>query len=111
MTSLTCVLQLMSVPNLASFKISVLQEMYRFSLPLLSFSFPLYPLGIPELQKLDEETSCEWLMVGTCLRGTVEMNEWVNRTLSFQRQLALDTPINAVQFLGSHNSFNNKADG
>ena len=112
-------------------KVNICQLLYLSSLSLycfyagstspcalsLSLSFSpshtlfLYFSGIPELLKLDQETSCEWLMMGSCLRGTIQMDEWVNRTLSFQRQLALDTPINAVQFLGSHNSFNNKADG
>ena len=39
------------------------------------------------------------------------MDPWVNKTIFFQRQLDMNTPISGLQILGTHNSFNNKADG
>lgn len=46
-----------------------------------------------------------------CGRGKVVMNWWLNSTLAFQRSLSMDMPLSYVQWLGSHNSFNNRADG
>lgn len=67
--------------------------------------------GMPELLHFSDETPCKRDLLHECSRGTVQMDPWVNRTLAFQRQLALDLELNYVQFLGTHNSFNNKADG
>ena len=39
------------------------------------------------------------------------MDPWVNSTLAFQWRLGQNTTIDKLQILGSHNSFNNKADG
>lgn len=62
---------------------------------------------------LSEKTKCEpslWPPF-ECKRETVVMDEWVNQTLVFQRRLAEDVPLSQQQILGSHNSFNNRADG
>jgi len=67
--------------------------------------------GIPELLRFSDETQCNRDLLHECSRGSVQMDPWLNRTLAFQRQLAMDLEINYVQFLGTHNSFNNKADG
>lgn len=73
-------------------------------------TFLLAP-GMPELLHFADETPCKRDLLHECSRGTVQMDPWVNQSLGFQRQLALDTELNYVQFLGTHNSFNNKADG
>lgn len=67
--------------------------------------------GIPELIFYETNTACERNAVGDCERGTVVMDSWLNKTIAFQRRLDMDTPISGLQFLGTHNSFNNKADG
>ena len=46
-----------------------------------------------------------------CGRGTVIMDDWLNKTLTFQRKLAVNVTLDKQQFLGTHNSFNDKADG
>ena len=81
-----------------------------FVVLLLIISCPLFP-GIPELEKLGLATHCKRNVLDECERGSVTMDTWVNQTLSFQRALSGDTPLNLVQLLASHNSFNNKADG
>ena len=46
-----------------------------------------------------------------CGKGRVRMDDWLNSTLSFQRSLSANTPLNYGQWIGTHNSFNNRADG
>ena len=67
--------------------------------------------GMPELTDLALHAQCKRDLIGECERGTVTMDPWVNDTLAFQRQLGHNTTIDKLQILGSHNSFNDKADG
>lgn len=67
--------------------------------------------GMPELTDLALHAQCKRDLIGECERGTVTMDPWVNDTLTFQRQLGHNTTIDKLQILGSHNSFNDKADG
>jgi len=46
-----------------------------------------------------------------CNPGSVRIDDWLNHALKTQYQLSLNEPINIVQFLGTHNSFNARADG
>ena len=68
-------------------------------------------VGIPELLELALHTPCQKSVLDECERGTVAMDTWVNKTLAFQRWLAHNTSVNRMQLLGTHNSFNDKADG
>ena len=63
------------------------------------------------LLRLCNEVKCERNDDNTCKRGTVETNPIVDEILRFQRELAVDEPLNRLQFLGTHNSFNDHADG
>jgi len=78
--------------------------LYLFS----NFSF--FP-DINVLLSMCKNTKCRNGSKGVCKRGEVVMDTWLNNTMAFQRQLTRDKPINYVQWVGSHNSFNNKADG
>ena len=48
---------------------------------------------------------------GICVRGTANISPWLHFTLKTQRELQIDVPIDHVQVLGAHNSFNNRASG
>ncbi|XP_062508698.1 uncharacterized protein LOC134184941 [Corticium candelabrum] len=67
--------------------------------------------SIDELLSESDRAKCKRDFLDACERGTVEIDPWVRRVLDYQRRLALDRPLNFIQFLGSHNSFNNHADG
>lgn len=67
--------------------------------------------AIDELTQLSEDVACKRNSKAECGRGTVVMDPWVNRTIYFQSRLAQNVSINLQQILGSHNSFNDKADG
>ena len=67
--------------------------------------------SINELLSLCNKANCERDYLDACQRGTVEIDPWIKHVLAYQRQLAVDRPLNLVQFIGSHNSFNNHADG
>ncbi len=66
---------------------------------------------INELISQCEQTVCTDNSTGVCGRGKVVIDNWLNTTLKFQRSLASDIPINFAQWIGTHNSFNNRADG
>lgn len=72
--------------------------------------FPV-SLGIEELIAMERSTKCTRGQDHSCAKGSVIVDPWVNESLRYQRQLSYDAPLNYVQFLGTHNSFNNKADG
>ena len=67
--------------------------------------------GINELTSLAEEAKCQRNSKDECGRGTVRMDPWLSQTLAFQRRLGENLTLDKQQFLGSHNSFNNRADG
>lgn len=67
--------------------------------------------SIDELLSLCTKVDCQRDSLDACERGTVKIDPWMKHVLAYQRHLALDRPLNFVQFLGSHNSFNNHADG
>ena len=67
--------------------------------------------GINELLNLADHTKCEKNELNECGRGSVVMDTWANQTLAFQRWLQRDLTFDLVQTMGTHNSFNNKADG
>lgn len=46
-----------------------------------------------------------------CTRGSVQVDPWLQQALRTQRELALDTPLNRVNMLGTHNSGISYADG
>lgn len=48
---------------------------------------------------------------GVCARGAVKISPWLQFALKTQREIQMDESINRVQFLGSHNAFNNRASG
>lgn len=68
-------------------------------------------LGIHELLDLADHTECKKSIWDECERGSVVMDAWTNETLEFQRWLQQNLTFDLVQTLGTHNSFNNKADG
>jgi hypothetical protein len=67
--------------------------------------------GIYELLDLADHTQCKKSIMDECERGTVVMDTWANKTLAFQRWLQQNLTFDLIQTLGTHNSFNNKADG
>lgn len=67
--------------------------------------------AIKELLSLCNKVKCVRDSLDHCKRGSVEIDPWMQCVLAYQRELTLDRPLNLVQFLGSHNSFNNHADG
>ena len=69
------------------------------------------PAGIHELLDLADHTQCKKSITDECERGTVVMDTWANKTLAFQRWLQQNLTFDLIQTLGTHNSFNNKADG
>ena len=48
---------------------------------------------------------------GICVRGSARISPWLSFALKTQRELQIDIPINLVQVLGAHNSYNNRASG
>lgn len=74
---------------------------------------------LPRHQSL--ENSCDQLSTeancskcgfhGICVRGTAKISPWLQFALKTQRELQIDVPVNHVQVLGAHNSFNNRASG
>ena len=48
---------------------------------------------------------------GICVQGTARISPWLQFALKTQRELQIDVPVNHVQVLGAHNSFNNRASG
>lgn len=97
-------------------KLDDMKEITREDAAILLSTLALPPYnngskGISELIHFEDETKCERDILHQCSRGTVRMDPWLNRTLQFQRSLSFDTELNYVQFFGTHNSFNNKADG
>ena len=67
--------------------------------------------GIPELLDLADHTQCKKGIMDECERGSVVMDTWANKTLAFQRWLQQNLTFDLIQMLGTHNSFNDKADG
>ena len=72
-------------------------------------STPTFP--IDQLLDLFKYTNCETDLFGLCRRGTVVIDPWTNYALETQRNLVMDLPLDQVLFIGTHNSFNNRADG
>ena len=70
-----------------------------------------YSVGIHELLELADHTKCKKSILDECERGSVVMDTWANHTLAFQRWLQQSLTFDLTQTLGTHNSFNNKADG
>ena len=67
--------------------------------------------GINELLSLSKKVECKRNLEGECERGTVVMDDWMNKTLAFQRRLAENVSLSQQQIIGSHNSFNDRAEG
>ncbi len=67
--------------------------------------------GIDELTQLSKNVDCKRNSKKECGRGTVAVDPWVNKTINFQRRLAQNISFNRQQIIGSHNSFNDRADG
>lgn len=79
---------------------------------VVTYNSPYYDYaGINELINLSEKADCKKNSKDECGRGTVVMDPWVNKTLTFQRKLAQNISLDRQQILGSHNSFNDRADG
>lgn len=68
-------------------------------------------LGIRELLSLADAVNCKKNVLDECVRGSVTMDTWANETLYFQRMLQSNLTLDLIQTMGTHNSFNNKADG
>jgi hypothetical protein len=66
---------------------------------------------IKVLLDLFNYTICTPTWDGLCARGSVQVNNWTSNALALQRALVRDTPIYEGAFLGTHNSFNDRADG
>jgi len=68
-----------------------------------------------------EESSCDQISReancskcgsnGICVQGTARVSPWLQFALKTQRELQIDIPVINVQFLGAHNSQNNRASG
>ncbi len=73
------------------------------------------------LREVKEEKSCDQLsreancsncgFHGICVQGAARISPWLQFALKTQRELQIDVPVNHVQVLGAHNSFNNRASG
>jgi hypothetical protein len=83
----------------------------RFGKSTAYASFNNGSKGIHELLSLADHTQCKKNVLNECQRGSVVMDPWANQTLAFQRWLQRDLTFDLTQTLGTHNSFNNKADG
>ena len=66
---------------------------------------------IDQLLSLFKYTKCQYNVQGLCNRGTVIPDSWTAHALWTQRLIARDLPLNEYPFIGSHNSFNDRADG
>ena len=67
-------------------------------------------VGIKELMDLASKVECKNIKE-ECVRGSVVMDPWLNKTLTFQRRLGQNISLDLQQILGTHNSFNDRADG
>ena len=72
-------------------------------------------------REVTEKSSCDQLsgeancskcgFRGICVQGTARISPWLQFALKTQRELQIDVPVDHVQVLGAHNSFNNRASG
>jgi hypothetical protein len=76
-----------------------------------SASFDTGAGEISVLLSLLDRTVCDRRPDGTCARGSVQVDPWLSRVLALQRELAASDPLPYAQRLGTHNSFNDRADG
>ena len=73
------------------------------------------------LREVKEKKSCDQLsreancsscgFHGICEQGAARISPWLKFALKTQRELQIDIPVDHVQVLGAHNSFNNRASG
>ena len=62
--------------------------------------------------QLSSEANCsECGFHGICVQGTARISPWLKFALKTQRELQIDVPVDHVQVLGAHNSYNNRASG
>ena len=62
--------------------------------------------------QLSSEANCsECGFHGICVQGTARISPWLQFALKTQRELQIDVPVDHVQVLGAHNSYNNRASG
>ena len=73
--------------------------------------FFIFSQGIHELLELADSTKCKKSLFDECERGSVAIDPWTSVSLAFQRWLQQNLSLDLVQTLGTHNSFNDKADG
>ena len=73
--------------------------------------FPYGNGSIDQLLDLFDETECQRDFLGFCKRGTIVIDPWTDYALATQRDLVRDLPVDQILFIGTHNSFNNRADG
>ncbi|XP_078384500.1 uncharacterized protein LOC144666934 [Oculina patagonica] len=89
-------------------------------LSTLAFLF-FYSSCIYFPHKVKEDNSCDQLSreancsdcgsYGICVQGAARISPWLQFALKTQRELQIDVPVDHVQVLGAHNSYNNRASG
>lgn len=68
--------------------------------------------GNKSCDQLSREANCSSCgFHGICAQGAARISPWLQFALKTQRELQIDVPVNHVQVLGAHNSFNNRASG
>ena len=62
--------------------------------------------------QLSSEANCSKCgFHGICVQGTARISPWLQFALKTQRELQIDVPVDHIQVLGAHNSYNNRASG
>lgn len=89
---------------------SIFTDLVRHFLQLTNLELSFIFIGMNELMDLASKAECKRIE-GECARGTVVMDPWLNKTLTFQRRLGQNISLDRQQIFGTHNSFNDKADG
>eukprot|EP00057_Strongylocentrotus_purpuratus_P014470 XP_011668944.1 PREDICTED: uncharacterized protein LOC100890124 [Strongylocentrotus purpuratus] len=60
---------------------------------------------------LSADVVCECDGYGRCMKGTLEIDPWLQFALKTQREIQIDLAIDRMQIFDAHNAFNNRAYG
>ncbi|XP_071477090.1 uncharacterized protein MT2135-like [Diadema antillarum] len=57
------------------------------------------------------DVPCQCDRYGRCMKGTVDIDPWLQFALKTQRELQIDLPLDRIQIFDAHNAFNARAYG
>eukprot|EP00057_Strongylocentrotus_purpuratus_P014495 XP_011668969.1 PREDICTED: uncharacterized protein LOC105440471 [Strongylocentrotus purpuratus] len=60
---------------------------------------------------LSADVTCQCDGYGRCMKGTLEIDPWLQFALKTQREIQMDIPVDQMQIFDAHNAFNNRAYG